>query len=403
MIEIKYSPAMENVKNLLHWFAENKMRPIARQADREYDVPKDFLMEVQKMGIAGRNLPSMEEESEADKKSKDKKASQKNRVSLVGAEELAWGDAAVILTFPGPGLGGPPVTFTGTAEQKKRAFAPFFNQDELHWGAYALTEPNAGSDVSGIQTTCRKEGNHYILNGRKCYITNGARADWNVVFATLDKTKGRAAHRAFLVFKDNPGFRVGKIEKKMGLRASETAELILEDCKIHVDDLLGGEAHYDKASSGGFKTAMATFDSTRPVVGAMAVGIARASYEYVRDWCKERYDFSRPIQRYRDIENTLAEMEAKIATARLMCWKAAWMADEGLPNTKEASMAKAYAGEMGVEVCFQALQLMGPEGLSEDHLVEKWFRDIRVYNIFEGTAQVNRIVVAKRELGYQHN
>jgi acyl-CoA dehydrogenase len=283
----------------------------------------------------------------------------------------------------------------GTPAQKEKYFG-IFKQPGLHYGAYGLTEPGAGSDVSGIRSTCRKEGDTWVINGRKCYITNGARADWVVIFATVDPTKGRAGHRAFVVEKGTPGFSVGKIEEKMGLRASETAELVLEDCRVPADCLLGGEELYAKKE--GFMGAMKTFDASRPMVGIMAVGIARAAFEVARDFVKQNYMLSRPIARYGQIAQMLADAARNIDAARLMCWRAAWLQDEGIPNAKEASMAKAFAAKVAMAVCRDAVQILGAEGLAVNALVEKWYRDIKVFDIFEGTAQIQRIVIAKRIL-----
>lgn len=397
MFQLEIPKEFQGIRDMLHQVALTTFRPYAREADRLHEPPKEFLEKAKGMaaimgGAMGGGAKQAKEEKE---KSGDKKPGMRNRMAIIGAEELAWGDAALMLQIPGPGLGGPPIQITGTPEQKER-FLGIFKPGEIKYGAYALTEPGAGTDVSAISTTARKDGDYYIINGTKCFITNGAKAEWNVVFATIDKSLGRAGHRAFVVEKGTPGFRVGKIEEKMGLRASETAELIFEDCRVHKDNLLGGEEHYEKMAKGGFKTAMATFDSTRPMVAAMAVGIARAAYEYARDWLKERYDFRRPIPRYQALLNTLADMERRLDTARLLCWHAAYLADMGIPNAKEASMSKAYAGHWCTQICYQAVELMGPEGLSEEHLVEKWFRDIKVYDIFEGTAQAQRIVISKR-------
>lgn len=397
MIQLDIPKEFRGIKDMLHQVALTTFRPYAREADRKHSPPKEFLDKAKGMaammgGAMGGGASQAKKERDA---SKDKKAGTRNRMGIIGSEELAWGDAALLLQIPGPGLGGPPIQITGTEDQKKR-FLGIFAGGDIKYGAYALTEPGAGTDVSAISTTAKKDGDYYILNGTKCFITNGAKAEWNVVFATVDKSKGRSGHRAFAVWNKNPGFRVGKIEEKLGLRASETAELIYEDCRVHKDDLLGGEEHYEKLASGGFKTAMATFDSTRPMVAAMAVGIARASYEYARDWLKERYDFKRPIPRYQAMFNDLAEMERKLDAARLLCWNAAYMADMGIPNAKEASMSKAYAGQWCTWICYKAVELMGPDGLNEEHLVEKWFRDIKVYDIFEGTAQAQRIVISKR-------
>ena len=191
---------------------------------------------------------------------------------------MAWGDISVLMSLPGPGLGGPPVQFTGTPEQKERFFG-VFKQPGLHWGAYGLTEPGAGSDVAGIRTTCRKDGKHWVLNGRKCFITNGGRADWVVIFATADPTQGaRRATARSSSRRARPASACGKIEDKMGICASETAELVLEDCRVPEENLLGGEAHYERGKEG-FMAAMKTFDSSRPMVGALGIGIARAAWE----------------------------------------------------------------------------------------------------------------------------
>ena len=223
----------------------------------------------------------------------ERKKRQVALTTIVGAEEMAWGDAGLMLCIPGPGLGGPPVRASGTPEQKQRFFSMFQDMSqELRWGAYALTEPGAGSDVAGIRTSCRKDGKHWVINGRKCFITNGARASWNVVFATIDPGLGRAGHRAFVVEKGTPGFSVGKIEDKMGLRASETAELVFEDCRVPEENLLGGEDSYKTKE--GFMTAMKTFDNTRPMVAAMAIGIGRAAYDYACDFVKQNYVMTAP-------------------------------------------------------------------------------------------------------------
>jgi acyl-CoA dehydrogenase len=286
----------------------------------------------------------------------------------------------------------------GTKEQQKRFFG-MLQKEGLHYGAYALTEPGAGSDVAGIRTTCVKKGDGWVLNGTKCFITNGAKADWVVVFATADVRQGRAGHRAFVVEKGTPGFRVGKIEDKLGLRASETAELILEDCVVPDENLLGGEDHY--RTKEGFLGAMKTFDSSRPMVGAMALGIGRAAYEYARDFVRDNYALSRPVPRYRAIAERLARVARRIDAARMLVWNAAWMADEGIPNAKEASMAKAAAGQAAIYACIEAIQICGAHGtLAEDHaFLEKWFRDIKVFDIFEGTGQIQRIVMARRLVG----
>ncbi|MBI3723282.1 acyl-CoA dehydrogenase family protein, partial [bacterium] len=321
--------------------------------------------------------------------------SSSNRLSMLLSEEMAWGDPAVILNLPGPGLGGPPVRFKGTPEQKKH-FLGMFSKDTIKYAAYALTEPGAGSDAANLSTLCRKDGDHYVLNGAKFFITNGKKAEWTTVFATIDKSLGRAGHRCFVVEKGTPGFRVPKLEKKMGLRASETAEQVFEDCRVPVENLLGGEKYYEDAGKEGFKGAMKTFDATRPLVAIMAVGIARAAFEICRDWVKSHFALAQHTPRFRRVAEDLAWMEREIHAARLLCWRAAYLLDVRKPNAKESSMSKAYAGTMVQKVTAKAIEIMGPEGVLDNHMIEKLYRDQKVYDIFEGTGQIQRVVISRR-------
>lgn len=398
MIEFELSTAQRLLHDTIRDLGKNVIRPNSLAWDRNKDIDRAFLGNFYNMSqsLRGSDNP-LAEYNEGPKQRDPNKPVQTNRTAAVGAEALAWADASIMLSLPGPGLGGPPVRASGTPEQKERYFSIFRDMSsELRWGAYGLTEPGAGSDVAGIRTSCRKDGKHWVLNGRKCYITNGGRAAWVVIFATVDPGLGRAGHRAFVVEHGTPGFSVGKIEDKMGLRANETAELVLEDCRVHEDCLLGGEASY--ASKEGFMTAMKTFDNTRPLVGAMACGIGRAAYEYARDFVKEHYLLGRPVPRYAAIAERLARVNRGLEAARLLVWKAVSMADQNQPNAREASMAKALAGQAAIRACIDAIEICGAHGtLSEDHaLLEKWFRDIKVYDIFEGTGQIQRVVISKR-------
>ena len=404
MIDFVLSRKQQEIKEGIQSLGRFVIRPMSLQMDREGEVPEAFLRNFMRLARGFRDEEAMgeftDEDVEKPKKARDTaRPSEANRTAAVGAEELAWADAAMLLCLPGPGLGGPPVRATGTPEQKRRFLGETFrgmDEGPLRWGAYALTEPGAGSDVAGIRTSCRKDGRHWVLNGRKCYITNGARASWNVVFATVDPTLGRAGHRAFVVEKGTPGFEVGKIEEKMGLRANETAELVLEDCRVPEENLLGGEDAYQTKE--GFMTAMKTFDNTRPLVAAMACGIGRAAYEHARDFVKENYVLSRPVPRYAAIAERLARVGRRLAGARALVWRATYMADMGIPNAKEASMSKAAAGQAAIGACIDAIEICGAHGtLSTEHaLLEKWFRDIKVYDIFEGTGNIQRVVISKR-------
>jgi acyl-CoA dehydrogenase len=397
MPSFELTKGQKNLQEMARWFAKEQLRPIALEADRTHHVPEDFLLRVQQMGISqgaiieGEGLGTRSGGGGGAAGGGEK---QTNRTSVVISEEMGYGDPAIVLTFPGPGLGGPPVRFMGTPEQRARFFGIFGNKDELHWGAYGLTEPGAGSDAAAIRTTARRDGDHYVLDGRKCYITNGGRADWVVIFATVDASQGRAGHRAFVVEKGTPGFEVGRIEEKMGLCASETAELVLDGARVPAENLLGGEEHY--VGKEGFMGAMKTFDSTRPIVAAMAVGMARGALEEARRFFREHYETGRPIARYAALRDQLADDHRRIEAARLLCWRAGWMADKGIPNAKEASMAKAYAAMVAVRACSNAVALLGAHGALRGTIVEKFFRDIKVFDIFEGTGQIQRVVISKR-------
>src|SRR5271170_6362897 len=307
-IEFTLTSRQQETRAAVHSLAENIVRPQSLSWDRNHGVPDEFL---RKMAMLASSMGSLSAAAEFARAERTGDTKSVNLNTVIGAEEMAWGDAGLLLCLPGPGLGAPPVRATGTPEQKERFFSIFKDMSQdLRWGAYALTEPGAGSDVASIRTSCKKVGKDWVLNGRKCYITNGARASWNVVFATVDPGLGRAGHRAFVVEKGTSGFSVGKIEDKMGLRASETAELVLEDCRVPAENLLGGEEAYK--SKEGFMTAMKTFDNTRPLVAAMAVGIGRAAYEYARDFVKDNYLLARPLPRYAAIAERLARVSRRL-------------------------------------------------------------------------------------------
>jgi acyl-CoA dehydrogenase len=401
-IEFELSNKMKQARDLSRMFAEQFVRPYALEADQLEGPHPKFIEACKQFGLGTGQAGAMGggegrggEGKEKEKADGEKRPKETNRLMLVASEELAWGDATAALNMPGPGLGGPPVQLTGTPEQRER-FLGVFKPNEYKFGAYALTEPGAGSDAKNIRTTCRKDGDHWVLNGSKIYITNGKKAEWTVVFATIDPALGRAGHRAFVVEKGTPGFSVPKVETKMGLKASETAEQVFTDCRVPAENLLGGEAHYEAKGKEGFKTAMKTFDATRPLVAVMAVGIARAAFEIARDWVKETYALSQHTARYHRLAEALAEMEREIHLARLLCWRAGYMLDVGLPNAKESSMSKAYAGGMVQRVTARAIEVLGPEGVLRHRLIEKLYRDQKVYDIFEGTGQIQRLVISRR-------
>ncbi|MDQ3939722.1 MAG: acyl-CoA dehydrogenase family protein [Actinomycetota bacterium] len=393
-VDFELDETVAMVRDFVHAFAESRLRPLAREADEKGVLPPET---IKQLGELAGNRASVMPEERADSALKKPIGSM---MAVVGSEELAWGDPAVLLNIPGPGLAAPSIVAAGTPEQKKRFLDDIFGveSDEPRFGALAVTEPQAGSDVSNVQTTAVRDGDEWVLNGTKMYCTNGARAEIVVVNATVDKSLGRAGQKFFVVEKGTPGFKIGKIEKKMGLTASETAELILDDCRIPFENILGGEAALEPEGSG-FKGTMKAFDSSRPSVAAMALGIGRAAYEYARDWARAELPIDAAFPRRAAIEQKLGQTKRELGAARGLVWRAAWMADQKIPNSKEASMSKAYAPQAALRACVGAIQIMGPEGYSKEHLVEKWFRDIKVYDIFEGTGQIQRVIISRKILG----
>lgn len=386
MIDFTLSKSQEEVRDYAHLVALEEMRPISLECDRTESIPESFFWNMQKRFWAGAA-------GQASKQAQAEDEHQSNIFSILSQEEMAWGDAALSTAIPGPGLAAPPILSQGTPEQQMRFLGPFMD-GQLHWGALALTEPGIGSDVAGMSSTAVLDGDQWVINGHKHYITNGARADIVVTFATIDKSLGREGIRPFVVPRGTPGFIVGRIEEKMGLRASQTAELIFEDCRIPQDNLLSGRESSKKA---GFKAAMGTLDATRPMVGSLAVGIARAAYETTREWVCDELPKGYPPHKRRQIEDELHEFDQRIEMARFLVWRAAWMADQRIPNSKEASMSKAYAGELVMKMTAAAVRITAPgENTECRQLIAKWFRDAKVFDIFEGTAQIQRLVIARR-------
>jgi len=386
MIDFTLSKSQEEVRDYAHLVALEEMRPISLECDRTESIPESFFWNMQKRFWAGAA-------GQASKQAQAEDEHQSNIFSILSQEEMAWGDAALSTAIPGPGLAAPPILSQGTPEQQMRFLGPFMD-GQLHWGALALTEPGIGSDVAGMSSTAVLDGDQWVINGHKHYITNGARADIVVTFATIDKSLGREGIRPFVVPRGTPGFIVGRIEEKMGLRASQTAELIFEDCRIPQDNLLSGRESSKKA---GFKAAMGTLDATRPMVGSLAVGIARAAYETTREWVCDELPKGYPPHKRRQIEDELHEFDQRIEMARFLVWRAAWMADQRIPNSKEASMSKAYAGELVMKMTAAAVRITAPgENTERRQLIAKWFRDAKVFDIFEGTAQIQRLVIARR-------
>src|SRR5712691_7754782 len=386
MIDFTPSKAQQEAQDYAHLVALEEMRPISLECERTENIPESFFWNMQRRFWAGAA-------GQARKQAQAEEEKQNNVFSVLSQEELAWGDAALSTAIPGPGLAAPPILSQGSPEQQAK-FLSIYRDGQLHWGALALTEPGIGSDVAGMSTTAALDGDEWVINGHKHSITNGARADVVVTFATIDKSLGREGIRPFVVPKGTPGFIVGRIEQKMGLRASQTAELIFENCRIPKDHLLSGRESSKKA---GFKAAMGTLDATRPMVGALAVGIARAAYETTCRWVQEELPKGYPAQKRQEIEAELEEIRQELEMARFLVWRAAWMADKKIPNSKEASMCKAYAGGLVMKATAAAVRITAPGENSEyRQFIQKWFRDAKVFDIFEGTAQIQRLVIARR-------
>ena len=389
MIDFTLSKTQQAAREYAHQVALEEMRPISLECDRTENIPESFFWNMQKRfwaGAAGQARMQAQDAGGEEEK-------QNNILSVVSQEEMAWGDAALSTAIPGPGLAAPPILSQGTPEQQMRFLGPFMD-GQLHWGALALTEPGIGSDVAGMSTTAVLEGDEWVINGHKHYITNGARANLVVTFATIDKSLGREGIRPFVVPKGTPGMIVGRIEEKMGLRASQTAELIYENCRVPKDNLLAGRENTKKA---GFKAAMGTLDATRPMVGVLAAGIARAAHETTRAWVCDELPRGFPAHKRREVEDELEELGQQIEMARFLVWRAAWMADRRIPNSKEASMSKAYAGALVMKVTAAGVRITAPgENSERKQFLAKWFRDAKVFDIFEGTAQIQRLVIARR-------
>jgi acyl-CoA dehydrogenase len=314
-----------------------------------------------------------------------------NLSTVLGVMELCWGDVGLLLSMPRQGLGNSAIASVASDEQLKRF--------DGRWAAMAITEPHCGSDSAAIRTTAKLDGDHYVLNGEKIFVTSGERADLVVVWATLDKNAGRAAIKSFVVEKNTPGFDLIRLEHKLGIRASDTAQFALVNCRVPKENLLGDpEVNVEK----GFAGVMQTFDNTRPLVAGMAVGLTRACLEETRKLLAQagvKIDYNKPANVQSAAASEFLRMEADYEASRLLTLQAAWMADNRKPNSLQASMAKAKAGRTCVEVSLKCVELCGSLGYSEHSLLEKWARDAKILDIFEGTQQIQLLIVARRLLG----
>ena len=388
----KFTPLVGQARQV----AREVFRPISRRYDREeHTRPKELDMLAAVISgmedgadIGGAGAAGVRGSSNGDGAANRNGSNMSTALSIM---ELCWGDVGLLLGLPGQGLGNSAIASVGDDEQLER-FAG-------RWAAMAITEPEAGSDSAAIRTTAVLEGDEYVLNGEKIYVTAGERADLVVVWATLDPSQGRAAIKSFVVERSNPGLILERVEDKLGIRASDTAAFRLENCRIPKENLLGSP---DIDSKRGFAGAMKTFDNTRPLVAAMATGLTRACLDETGRLLGEAgiaVDHDRPAASRPAAAAELLAMEADYESARLLTLTAAWMADNGRPNSLEASMAKAKAGRTCVDVALRCVALAGSLGYGEELLLEKWARDAKILDIFEGTQQIQLLIVARLVLG----
>lgn len=385
---------LEEVRHL----GRTYMRPMGLESDRTGDPPPPehpfYLICARQGGLVSREIG----EGETGPPDVRSLAWRPLRALLINEESAYW-DRGVALSLPGPGLGGAALRSTATPEQRRRLLEVFTDHERPHWGAMAMTEPNAGSDVARIQTRARRTGpaehGDWILSGSKMFCSNGARADWVVVWATVDPRLGREGHRAFVVERGAPGFEVLRVEHKMGSRGYETASFALDDVRVPAENLLGGESFY--RSGEGFKGAMATFNLSRPIHAAQGVGMGRAAHDFAAAFV--RSDYPKQGTRRRRALERLAGIRRELHTARLMCMHAVWLAGQGRTNTLEASYSKLYAPPAVLRAVSAALDILGDAGVRNDRMVEKLFRDVKILDIGEGTQQVQRVVVARQLFG----
>ncbi len=382
-----------------HQVAMNMLRPISRKYDRaEHEYPKELdMLAAMVDGLAesgaseGAGAAGVRRDESGGTDEDQGVRNGTNLASVMSIAEMCWGDVGLLLSMPRQGLGNSAIASVADEEQHERF-------DGL-WASMAITEPGTGSDSASITTTARLDGDHYVINGEKIFVTSGDRCDAVVVWATLDKDLGRPAIKSFVVPKGTPGMNVERLEHKLGIRASDTATIRFEDCRVPAANLLGSPEIDPKQ---GFAGAMATFDNTRPLVASMAVGCARAALDLTRELLENAgvtIDYDRPAVTQTAAAAKFLQMEADWEAAHLLTLQAAWMADNGKPNSLEASMAKAKAGRVGSDITLSCVELAGSVGYSETELLEKWARDSKILDIFEGTQQIQQLIVARRVLG----
>ncbi|ADG98209.1 acyl-CoA dehydrogenase domain protein [Segniliparus rotundus DSM 44985] len=399
-INLELPKKYEQFLTLAHDFAGNYLRPIARKYDlneHAYPVEMDVIGAaydaMNETSNMGESVNTQAKDDAEETKSPDGKAANKNGANLnsvLAMAESCWGCPGLTLTIPGQGLGNSAIAAVADADQYRR-----FGKK---WAAMAITEPGCGSDSAAIRTTATLDGDEYVINGEKIYATAGSRASHIVVWATVDKSLGRAAIKSFVVPRDTPGVNLIRVEHKLGIRASDTAALIFDNVRVPKENLLGSpEVNVEK----GFAGVMQTFDNTRPVVASMAIGVARGALEDLLEILTEagvEISYDKPPHVQHAAAAEYLRLEAEYEAAYLLTLKSAWMADNKMPNSREASMAKAKAGRMGSDVTLKAIELAGLYGYSQRALLEKYGRDTKIFDIYEGTQQIQQLIVARRTL-----
>ena len=375
MVSFSLSSEQQSLQKLAREFAEKEIAPAASHYDKTAEFPWPIFNAAYDVGLINLSIP--EEYGGPNMGVFDE---------CIINEELSWGCPGISGVIGMNGLAAVPVVIAGTTGQKKEYLGRMVNDRQI--AAYAVTEPGTGSDVAAIQSTARRVGGDYVINGTKNFISNGSYANFYVVFAYTEKSKRHDGVSAFIVERDSEGVTVSKKEDKMGQRASDCAQIIFEDVKVSKEGLLGHEG-------AAFKIAMKVFDRSRPVVATTAVGAARRAMEYSIEYAKQRKTFGQEIARHQAIQFKVAEMAMQISAARLLAWHAAWLADNGMRNTREASCAKAYAADVCMKITCDAVQVFGGYGYMKDYPVEKLMRDAKGIQIYEGTSEIQRLIIAK--------
>lgn len=393
MINLELPEELKQLKASTYEFMMNLFRPISRKYDTlEHVYPKELDVMRGPASPGTYAKPQKKEKSNRPKGKATENLSDNNIRNAVVTEELAYADVGLMMTIPNSAPGNLALRGLATDEQMEKFGGK--------WTAFSLTEPETGSDSGSVKTTAVLDGDEWVLNGDKIFVTAADRCDNVIVFATIDKSAGKAGIKPFLVEKGTPGFTLEKLEKKMGIRASDTGNFVLNNCRIPKENILGNPG-VEKDISKGFKGAMTFFDSSRPVVGIMATGVARAALDFTREKLKEngyRLDYHKNTNNISSLEKEFYHMEASLEAVRLLTWRAFWMLDEKQPNSSEASMSKAKGGRVAALITQKCCELLGPLGFSTKELVEKWMRDARIMDIFEGTGQIQHLVIARNIL-----